>query len=155
MISLARKQTTAEDADFYTNGTNEATTETDVPEIVPLRAPMWKVIDGKGPTAIRGVNDSRMPALRYTEVEFAEHVPILDEIKRALPDRPIFVIQDRLDATSAIHRHADFQTYLDDYAAIQELRKPQTPRARGLLWVSLTCFGISALLLVALIAQLS
>jgi hypothetical protein len=162
MANAARKQNISEDADLYTAGSNESLTEVRVPEILPPRAPMFKVIDGKGTTAIRGVNESRPASLRWgrvangsTEVEFAEIVPILDEIKGVLPGTPIFVLQNGLDVRRRVSGESDFQSYLDDYGAIQELRKRQSLPRRGLLWASLTCFGIAAVFLIALIGQLS
>jgi len=130
MISLARKCTTNENADFYTDESNEPVTETHIPEVLSPRARMFKVIDGRRATAIRD-HDSRMQSV------------------------PIFVLHDRFNASSAVDAEDDLQRYLDNYAAIEELRTRRKPRPLGLLWASLTCFGIAALFLVALMGQLS
>jgi hypothetical protein len=100
---------------------------------------MLKGIDGNGPMVVRGGNNSRMPTLPWgrvvtgdAEAEIAEYLPIIDEIRRAVPNAPIFVLHDRFDTMSAIDRHGEFQRYLDGYAALQD--RCQNPGPRGLLW---------------------
>lgn len=164
MISPARKQTISEEADLFTDETNQRMNETRIPEVVPPRAPTLKLVEGKRQTFIVDINDSGAPPPysvgavdRDTEFEFADRrEPILNEIDRAAPGRPIFVfhVDDRLDVTSGLDAAGGLQDSLDDYAGIQELQKRPKPRPRGLLWASFICFAIAALFLVALIGQL-
>ena len=158
MLNEARKQNISEDADFYTDESDEAITEA---SILPTRTLPLKVTDRKGSAITCGGNDSRLPALQsgrvsngYAEVEFVDYLPIVDEIKRALPNTPIFVLRDRFGTMSDIDRHGDFHSYFANYAAMKELHKRQYPRSPSLLWASFTCFGMAALFLVALIGQL-
>jgi len=86
----------------------------------------------------------------------ALRMPTLDEINRAAPDTSMFVLhlRDPFDVTSAIDADGGFQNHLVDYAGIQELRKRDKPRPRGLLWASFIGFGIAALFFIALIREL-
>jgi hypothetical protein len=161
MRNAARKCNMSENADFYSTAGNESMAEVRVPEILPSCAPVLKVTDRNGPTIAHGVNDTCTPSLRsaelidgYTGPGFVEHLPVLDEIKRAVPKMRIFALDDRLDMMSTIDRRSELPSYLDNYAVIKELRKLQKPRPLALLWASLTCFGVAGLLLIVMIGQL-
>jgi hypothetical protein len=158
MLKALGKRGISKDADFYIDAGNESTEEVRVPEILPPDG-MLKVSDGRGSTVIRRVNDSRMRSRRYAgvlsdfaEVDFGEYLPIFDEITRAMPNSPIFMLDDHFDGTSAHNQDGDFQAYTGHHAVIEELCERQNHRPRGLLGASLTCFGIAALVLVAVLA---
>jgi hypothetical protein len=144
MNSLARKQTISLSADCYTdetnqpmNGVGELELHTPAPYSDP--PPSWY------PRIIKPRVDR--PAIR---------MPTLDEINRAAPDTPMFVVHlhDCFDLTSGTDVDGGFQNYLVDYADRQELHEWYKPRPRRLLWASLICFGIAALFFIALIESL-
>lgn len=143
MNSLARKQTISLSADCYTDETNQPMNgvgelELHTPAHYSDPPRRWH------PRIIKPRVDR--PALR---------MPTLDEINRAAPETPVFVVHLH-DCFDLMTTDADggVQNYLVDYAGKQELHKRRKPRPRGLLWASLSCFGIAALFFVVLIRGL-
>jgi hypothetical protein len=141
MNNPARKQTITLSTDCYTDETNQPMNRLGERERAHYSnpPPRWH------PRIIEGRVDR--PAFR---------APILDEINRAMPDTPVFVLHfhDRFDVRSAIDADHGFPNYLDDYAGIHELSKRHKPRRRDLLWASFICFGIAVLFLAAVIGAL-
>lgn len=124
-------------------------------EILRLRGPATRVIDGRGRTVIPGLKPSLVDALRmlkkqaaltpapqwvrviggWTEFQFAEgRMPTLDEINAAAPDTPVFVMHlyDRALLNGAALRALGYDRNAPDFPA-GEVQRDRHGNPTGLL----------------------